>query len=185
MPLPLRTERLILRPYRSEDAEASLSVYADADVARYLLDEPWTPQLARTRVAERLERTSLDGPRRSLALVIERDGVLIGDVALWLTDETGRKAEIGWVLGSAHAGQGYASEAVRAVLAAAFEHHGLHRVEAQMDARNEASARLSERLGMTREALLRCNWWSKGEWTSTLIFGLLADDAGRTVGPTP
>ena len=53
---------------------------------------------------------------------------------------------------------------------------GLHRVAARMDARNTASARLAERVGMRREAHLREDWWSKGEWTSTLEFGVLARD---------
>ena len=45
-----------------------------------------------------------------------------------------------------------------------------------MDARNTASARLAERVGMRREAHLREDWWSKGEWTSTLEFGMPASD---------
>lgn len=45
-----------------------------------------------------------------------------------------------------------------------------------MDARNTASARLAERVGMVQEAHFRKNWWSKGEWTDTLIFAQLADD---------
>src|SRR5690606_40932683 len=61
-------------------------------------------------------------------------------------------------------------------LSAAFDVYGLHRVAAQMDARNSASARLAERVGMRREAHLRSNWWCKGEWTDTLIYARLADD---------
>ena len=49
-------------------------------------------------------------------------------------------------------------------------------MKAQLDARNTASARLCERLGMTLEAHLRQDWWSKGEWTDTLVYGLLADE---------
>lgn len=109
-----------------------------------------------------------------MALVVERDGRVVGDVALWLTGESERLAEIGWVLAPASAGQGLAAEAAAAVIDAAFA-DGLHRIEAQMDARNDASARLCERLGLTREAHLRQNWW-EGEWTDTLVYGLLATD---------
>src|SRR5699024_10141769 len=41
---------------------------------------------------------------------------------------------------------------------------------------NTASARLAERVGMHREAQLRQDWWSKGEWTDTVIFAMLASD---------
>jgi len=52
----------------------------------------------------------------------------------------------------------------------------VHRVVAQMDARNTASARLAARVGMRQEAHFRRDFWSKGEWTDTLVFGLLASE---------
>lgn len=172
--LPLVTDRLRLRLYRREDAVAQQRLYARPEVARYLLDDPWTPEDAETKVGQRLTRTGLDGPSRSLALVVEHAGQVIGDVALWLSDDRGATAEIGWVLDPEAGGRGFATEAVTAVLDHGFTRHRLHRVVAQMDARNTASARLAERLGMRREAHHRQNWWSKGEWTDTLVFALLA-----------
>ena len=62
------------------------------------------------------------------------------------------------------------------MLGLAFDHYGVHRVAAQMDARNLASARLARRVGMRQEAHLRQDWWIKGEWTDTLIFGMLSGD---------
>ena len=54
--------------------------------------------------------------------------------------------------------------------------HRVHRVAAQMDGRNVASAKLARRVGMQHEAHLRQDWWSKGEWTDTVIFGMVASD---------
>src|SRR5699024_11493582 len=95
---------------------------------------------------------------------------------LWLTDTARGVAEIGWALDPAYGGKGFAGEAVKTVLELAFTTYGLHRVAAQMDARNEASARLAQRVGLQREAHLRQDWWSKGEWTDTLIYGVLATE---------
>lgn len=172
--LPVVTDRLTLRLHRWDDLDALLAYYADAAVARYLLHEPWSPKYAEEQLAKRLAHTGLDGPGTALALAIEQDGRVIGDVTLWTTDGTGKQAEIGWVLHPAHGGRGYASEAAHAVLTAAFDIYRLHRVVARLDARNTASARLCERLGMTKEAHLRQDWWSKGEWTDTAVYGLLA-----------
>ena len=100
----------------------------------------------------------------------------MGDVLLWLDGDgngPGRCAEIGWVLHPDHGGRGYSSEAVRAVLELGVGHYRLHRIIARMDARNTASARLAERLGMRQEAHFRQDWWSKGEWTDTLVYALL------------
>ncbi|WP_166975060.1 GNAT family N-acetyltransferase [Brevibacterium atlanticum] len=182
--LPLTTDRLRMRTYREDDAAAQLPIFSREDVSRFLLEDPWTAEVAETKVAERLHRTGLETESRALALVIETaDGLdslegsrVIGDIAIWLADGSDEKAEIGWILDPAVGGHGFATEAAIAVLNVAFDHYGLHRVFAQMDSRNTASANLAQRIGMRQEAHLRKDWWSKGEWTDTLIFGMLASD---------
>lgn len=176
---PLATERLRLRPHNADDAEWLHELYSRPDVARYLLDEPWTAEVTHDKLTERLAKTDIDGETGALALVIEHDGVPIGDVALWLTDHEHRQGEIGWVLDPSHGGKGFASEAVRAVLALGFDHYRLHRITAQMDARNSASAALARRVGLRLEAHHVQDWFSKGEWTDTLIFARLASEHMR------
>ncbi|KIP51749.1 GNAT family N-acetyltransferase [Leucobacter komagatae] len=173
---PIQTDRLLLRPHTEADAAALQPIYANPDVARFLLDDPWTEEVAREKVAERLPKTDLVGPSGAVSLVIEFEGAVIGDVQLWITNTEWRIAEVGWVLDPRHSGKGFAAEAVRAIIALGFERGSLHRVVAQMDARNLASAKLASRVGMHREAHLRQDWWNKGEWTDTVVFGLLAGD---------
>jgi aminoglycoside 6'-N-acetyltransferase len=175
-PLPLTTGRLTLRLYRPEDLEPVLGYYGDAEVARYLLDEPWTREDAERQIARRIARTGISEPGSAIALVVEHEGEVVGDVALWTTGDTVSRGEVGWVFHPAHTGQGFATEAVRAVLGLAFDYYGMHRVVAQLDARNVRSARLCERLGMVQEGHLRRDWWSKGEWTDTLVYGMLAEE---------
>ncbi len=174
--LPLVTDRLVLRLHGVDDASALHRIYSRPDVARFQLDEPWTLAGAEEQVASRRRRTGLEGQSGALSAVIEHEDRLIGDVALWWTGRDHRLAEIGWVVDPGQGGRGLATEAVRAMLDLAFERYGAHRVAAQMDARNTASARLAERVGMHREAQLRQDWWSKGEWTDTVIFAMLASD---------
>ena len=73
------------------------------------------------------------------------------------------EGEIGWTILPEHAGRGYATEAARAVLRLGFEHYGLRRIVANLDARNDRSAALCERLGMRRESHKRGDFWSKGD----------------------
>ena len=175
---PLVTERLRLRLHETSDADWLHELYSRPDVARYLLDEPWTTEVTHEKLTERLTNTDIDGENGALALVIEHDGFPIGDVALWLTDREHRQGEIGWVLDPAHGGRGFASEAVQAVLALGFDRYRLHRITAQMDARNSASAALASRVGMRLEAHHVQDWFSKSEWTDTLVFAALASDLG-------
>lgn len=170
------SERLSLRHFHEDDAAWMHAIYSQPDVARYLLDEPWSKDDAVGKVAERMARRGIDTPARALALVVEYHGTPVGDVVMWLTDHERPVAEVGWVLDPEFQGLGIAHDAVQWLLAYAIQRHGLHRVAAQMDARNAASARLALSVGMRQEAHLRGDSWNKGEWTDTLIFGLLAAD---------
>lgn len=182
--LPITTRRLRLRAYTDHDAAPLHQIYSRPDVTRFLLDNPWTFDTAVQRVADRVRKTGLDTGTGVLALITEFDGRVIGDILLWYTDQQHGLAKIGWVFDPDFGGQGFATEAASAVLNVAFDIYGVHRVVAQMDARNHASARLASRLGMHREAHLRQDWWNKGEWTDTLTYALLAGDPrGRTSSP--
>jgi RimJ/RimL family protein N-acetyltransferase len=100
-------------------------------------------------------------------------GELVGYVSLTVED---RQGEIGFMFHPDHQGRGYATEACRAVLRIAFGAYDLHRVFGRLEPRNTASARVLEKLGMRREALLRENEWVKGEWQSEAVYALLARD---------
>ena len=176
---PIRTDRLALRPFVVDDVEAMLAYRSRPDVCRYL---PFEPQ-DRATLLERLSgpilsRSDLTGEGQALTLgAWRRDtGELAGDVILFLRSENDRGGEIGWVFDPAHGGQGFATEAAGAILDLAFGELGLHRVEARLDALNERSAALCERLGMRRRPTSSRNEWFKGGWSDLLVYGLLAEE---------
>lgn len=172
---PLRTERLLLRPFTTGDFEAAFPIYSSADVARYLY---WDPRTA-AEVREVLERKThstriaADGDGLSLAILVEESGDLVGDCSLTLLSRAHRQGEIGFLLHPDHQGYGYATEAAQVLLRLAFEDLGLHRVVGRLEARNAASARVLERLGMRHEAHLVENEYVKGEWQSEIIYAIL------------
>ena len=183
--LPIVTDRLRLRRYRLDDLEPTLAYYSDPAVARYIPWEPWSRDEAEEHLQRRIERTGLGGPDDVLSLVVEREGRVIGDVVLWPADDTFERGEMGWAFHPATTGRGYATEAVRALIGVAFGVYGMRRVIAQLDARNTSSARLCRRVGMTKEAHLRQDHWSKGEWTDNVIYGLLAREWRDARSSTP
>jgi RimJ/RimL family protein N-acetyltransferase len=105
--------------------------------------------------------------------VLPETGALIGDVMLFWRSREHREGEIGYIFHPDHGGQGYATEAARAMLRLGFDEVGLHRIIGRIDARNTASARVLERLGMRREAHFRQNEMVKGEWTDEIVFAIL------------
>ncbi|MCS6711142.1 GNAT family N-acetyltransferase [Brachybacterium sp. EF45031] len=173
---PLRTDRLLLRGISPADAPALQRYYARADVARYLLDDPWDADRARAEAERRTGRLRLDGPPRAVNLAVEHEGTVIGDIAVWMTGRQRGEAEISWVFDPDSGGRGLATDAVAAVVTQVMDHGPVRRLVARMDARNTRSARLAARLGMVREGRHRADWWIKGEWTDTLVFALLPTD---------
>ena len=170
-PLPIRTERLVLRAPRVEDTDDAYQYLSLPEVCEYLL----TPPMTRGEVAAELRRRA-DNPPGRFSVVIEHEGTVIGDLVLFLETPGWDKAEIGWVVHPAYAGRGIATEAARALLDVAFGHYGVHRVRAELDARNVRSAALAERLGMRKEGHFQQDFWSKGEWTDTPHYALLASE---------
>jgi RimJ/RimL family protein N-acetyltransferase len=172
---PIETERLRLRPFAASDLEALYAMHSRLDVVRYLYWGPRTETEVRATLERKAGETAIttEGDKLSLAAVLTATGQLIGDVVLhWLSREH-RQGEIGFVFHPDHHGHGYATEASRALLRLAFEELRLHRVVGRLEARNTASARVLEKLGMRREAHLVENEYVKGEWQSGLVYALL------------
>ncbi|BFU44119.1 GNAT family N-acetyltransferase [Krasilnikovia sp. MM14-A1004] len=166
----------MLRRFRAADAAALSAYRSDPDTARYQSwDAPFPLDGADAFVAA-MAVADPDGPGW-FQYAVERtaDHVLVGDVGVDRYPG-GRQAELGFTLAPQYRGHGYATEAVTAVLDHLFRVRGMHRVSAECDGRNLASARLLERVGFTREGLRRQHTWAKGEWTDDLLYGLLATD---------
>ncbi|WP_374947526.1 GNAT family N-acetyltransferase [Agreia sp.] len=193
---PIRTERLVLRTLTPEDLDDVFGYAGRDDVIRYL---PW-PKRTRDEVAEHLARrlnTTLAADGDVIVLGIELppslDGAspegaspddapaddacarprIIGDLTLVLTSIEHRQATVGWVLNPQFQGKGYAAEAASRVLTLAFDELGSHRVVAELDPRNTASASLCTRLGMRLEGHFVHSGIVEGEWADLAVYAIL------------
>ncbi|WP_434450860.1 GNAT family N-acetyltransferase [Lentzea sp. E54] len=178
---PLKTDRLLLRPFQLEDLDDFHAYRSRADVNRYLYTETATRDECAELLAKLVNDHELtsDGQRLSLAVHLPEAGKVIGGVVLKWLSEKDRQGEIGYTLNPGFEGHGYATEAARAMLKLGFEDLGLHRIIAQCDPRNEPSWRLMERLGMRREAHFRQNEIFKGEWGDLFVYAMLEDEYER------
>lgn len=154
-------------------------MHSDPQVMRYWSFPAWTdPAQATEYFASALSGCDANS-MLCWVIALNASDRLIGAVTLHGIDRRQGRAEIGYALQSAHWGRGYAKEALRRVLAHAFEALQLRRIEADIDPRNSASCRLVERLGFVQEGLLRARWNVAGEICDSAIYGLLAQDHGH------
>jgi ribosomal-protein-alanine N-acetyltransferase len=172
----LQGKRVCLRAPMPDDADDLFALFADPEVMRYWSRPPMTARAE----AEGLIGEILDGfSQRTILnwMVTSRpDGALIGTCALFRVDVRHRRAEIGYSLRRDHWGRGFAAEAVSLMLDWSFRTLGVHRVEADIDPRNDGSRKLLERLGFASEGLLRERYFVGDEISDTELFGLLAAD---------
>lgn len=173
MPPTLRTARLVLRPFESSDAADLLRVFADPEVVRYWSNGAWTNIAQAEAMIAEAQQGYRDGGLQRYAIALAETGRLIGICNLRGHFEQNRRCELGYALGSAHWGQGYVGEALEALLAHAFDALDINRIEADIDPRNEASARLLEKLGFRQEGYMPERWIVHGEKADTAFYGLI------------
>ena len=172
----LRTERLLLRPLEFGDVDDVFSYASDPEMARYLaLPQPYTRDDAVQYIARQVLNEWSTQP--TFAIVFE--GNVVGAISLRV-DELHQKAEVGYALARAHWGMGLTLEAAMAVVGWAFERYGLHRFGARADSRNRRSWRVMEKLGMTREGVLRGNTKLRDEHVDEVYYGVLREEWERT-----
>jgi RimJ/RimL family protein N-acetyltransferase len=172
---PIETARLHLRLFEPGDLDDLFEYMSRPDVVRYLYGG--VKDLAEADVTLRrwMSASTLahEDDRLVLAAVLRERRKVIGEVTLKLVSREHRQGEVGWIFNPDFGGQGYATEAATAMLTLGFSHYGFHRIFARCDARNVASYRLMERLGMRREAALVHNEFFKGEWGNEYVYALL------------
>lgn len=175
----MRTERLVIRPATPDDVDATWAFRRLPELVEWVTHDVQSP--------DDYAAMFLAPDRISTTLVMEHDGVVVGDLMIRIEDAwaqaevadqaKGTQAELGWTLDPAYGGRGLATEAVAELIRICFEDLGLRRVTALCFADNEPSWRLMERLGMRREShnvaesLHRTRGWLDG-----LGYALLADE---------
>ena len=140
----LKTERLILRPFCTGDAEEMFANWAsDAKVTKYLT---WLPHksVEETRALLTLWEEEAKRPD-TYHWAITMKGEVIGDIALVSVNEENERAVVGYCLSHRHWRKGIMPEALAEVLRYLFEEVGFHRIESSHSAENPASGRVMEK----------------------------------------
>jgi [ribosomal protein S5]-alanine N-acetyltransferase len=150
----IETARLVLRPFRTADADDVQRLAGEWAVADTTLNipHPYEDGMAEKWISNHRDWFEY-GEQVVFAVTLKPRGELIGCVGLKIEREDER-AELGYWIGREYWGRGYCTEAARAVMDFGFEQLKLNRIEARHFVRNPASGRVMQKLGMTREGRL-------------------------------
>lgn len=168
------TERLVLRPYRPDDAAAVVRACQDPDIQRWLgnLPSPYTTEDAETFVNDVAQRGRAAGT--GMIAAIEAGDRFVGSSGLQRLEDTRMGPEIGYWVAPWARGHGYAAETTSGLAQWAFA-HGAPRVHLFADVDNVASQAVARRAGFTEEGLLRsCLPNPDGSRGDALLFARLS-----------
>lgn len=172
----IRTERLILRPVTRDDLPALFELNGDEEVIRYTPHPAWKTAADGEAWFEKVRKNRESGAALQLVMVLAGAGRVVGTMVLFNFDAGPNSAVVGYSLIRELWGKGLTREALKAFADFAFDEMGLDRLEATLDPRNAASAKVLERCGFTREGHQRRNFYAKGEVSDTGLYGLLRGD---------
>lgn len=173
--LPVATDRLLLGTFDRSDAEALAGYLCLRDSQRYIEGVMRDKHDVSAALKQLRQQVNLQRPGDTLTLAMRlaTDQRLVGHVSLRWSDATAGQAELRFIMHPRFTGQGYAHEAIRAMLDIAFDHFRIHRVFVRCDGRNPHSAKMFEQMGMRLEAHYREHALFQGEWDEEMHFAIL------------
>jgi RimJ/RimL family protein N-acetyltransferase len=160
VPDVIRTARLIIRPPRPGDGAAVFEAVRESipDLRRFPASMGWALAEPSVAESERFCRQAYSDfvARRDLPLIalLGESSTIVVSSGLHRIDWTVPKFEVGYWGRTSFQGNGYATEAVRAIVEMAFDRLGARRVEALPDEENGPSRRVCERVGLILEGVL-------------------------------
>ena len=176
-PQNIVTERLILRAFAPSDAPAVCRLAGDSSIAATTLNipHPYDEHMAKGWISTH-QRAFDQGLDLHFAITLRANDTLIGAIDLREFGSPHRRAEMGYWIGKPYWGQGYCTEAARALLAFGFTSLRLNRIFARYLSRNPASGRVMEKIGMQYEGCLRQHVEKWGVFEDVKIYGILRSE---------
>lgn len=176
-PTRLDTERLVLRPFTLEDAIEVQRLAGHRDIASttWNIPHPYEDGMAEEWISTHQE-TFEQGKGVVYAITL-KDGKLIGAISLMAMIE-GHQAELGYWIGKPYWNRGYCTEAGKELLRYGFDVLGLNRIHSSYMARNPASGRVMQKLGMSYEGARKQHVKKWGVFEDLVLYGILKSDWG-------
>lgn len=174
------SERLILRCPTAADYETLVETWSHPEMTRWVPHREDCPAFLKALIADMKAKqpgdTDPGGPWYQFILERKADGAVIGDIGVgfWVPGE--HQVELGYRIHLARQRQGYAREAVAAIIDWLIAERGIHRFVGVVAAPHAASIAVLRSLGFRQEGFFRESFWCNGEWVDDVYFALLASE---------
>lgn len=171
---PLETDRIVLRQLTEEDLDFIYEIFSREETNRYVADDPVKDMAGAKELYDKFIRPKPYLFR--LGLFLRETGKSIGTIGLYGIKTEDFRAVMGFDLLKEYWGMGYMTEAGKALIDYAFRELGLNRIQASADADNIRSIATIERMGFTREGIMRQKDFYKGAFHDDVVYSVLRQD---------
>ena len=172
----ITTERLVLRPFAEADIPAIVHLLSVPDIAKTTLNIPYPYDEEKAREWLDMQKRERDaGKSHTFAITQRQDGALLGAIDI-RPNQRHRKAEVGYWIGKPYWGQGYATEALQAIIRYGFEKLEMNRIYATHFIGNPASGRVMQKAGMVLEGTLRQDVRKGDVFRDQRVYAILRQD---------
>ncbi len=180
VPEVLTTERFVLRRFNRRDSEALWRAVADSlpELSKWM---PWAhPNYARDEAAAYIRDSNQswkEGRAYDFTIRTPNDPERhIGNVSIWQVSRLGRVAEIGYWIRTSDTSTGAATEVTRRMIDVGFHELSMHKINLRIAEGNRASERVAEKLGFSREGVLREELYIRDQWVDHTLYSLLEQE---------
>lgn len=173
----LETERLVLRRFSEDDAQAMFKNWAgDPEVTKYLIWKPYKDADGVRKYLSGVVKGYDDNRAYEWAIVLKESGEPVGSIAAVEVDDRAKRVHIGYCLGREFWNRGIMTEALGAVIGFFFDTVGMNRVDSRHDTKNPASGRVMQKCGMKREGMLRQGDANNSGTCDAVWYGILREE---------
>lgn len=178
----METDRLVLREHGEQDARSILELFGDTEVVRHFGMKPISSLNAAEQMIKYFRKNSREAGLTRWAVVLKSENTVVGSVFYTNIEKPYFRAEIGFLLNRSYWGRGIMKEAAERVISFGFEQMSLNRIQALVSVDNRRSVSLVERLGFSKEGVLREHSFNYVEkrFEDMYAFALLAQDHKKT-----
>ncbi|OAB38665.1 GCN5 family acetyltransferase [Paenibacillus macquariensis subsp. defensor] len=172
--MQVETERLIIRDFQMEDWIGVHKYASNHDVTEHTIWGPNSEDETKTYIEQEIRiQQAIDRTDFEFGVILKKTNELIGGCGIHFNEHN---AELGYCFNPDFWGNGYATEAAKAMLMLGFETFNVHRIYATCRPGNIPSANVMKRIGMRLEGHLRGHMWHKGKFHDSYLFSILEDE---------
>ncbi|MCH4830701.1 GNAT family N-acetyltransferase [Flavobacterium columnare] len=172
----LESERLILRKMTHNDVDEVFALRSNADNMQFIPRPLLKNKIEALELIDTINNKIKENEEINWAITEKPNDKLIGFLGHYRIQRENYRSEIGYMILPEYRGKGIITEATKLILEYGFSQMGLHSIEAVIDPKNQASARVLEKLGFIKEGHLRENEYFEGKFWDSVIYSILKSE---------